>query len=287
VPEIEINGGLVSYEFVGPDTGDVVVLTTGSRFSKEFPGIPDVARSLAEGGMRVLLWDRPNCGSSDVQFYGRTESHMRGETMGLLLKKLDLGPVIIAGGSGGARDSMVITMMYPELVRKLAIWSIVGGVYSTLNLLGLYIMRELQALGSGGLDAFIEIPDWANTIKANPRNLDRLNAIGSEGIQKVLRRWMDAFVPKAGQTIPGVSDWEFEDITVPTLIIRNGADDIDHPKRTSLEVSCLIRGSRLVEPPWAEDAWQQSVAGMRAGKGSLFDHWPLAAPLLLDFFREA
>jgi hypothetical protein len=36
MPEIEINGGLVNYEFVGPDTGEVVVLTPGNGFSKDF-----------------------------------------------------------------------------------------------------------------------------------------------------------------------------------------------------------------------------------------------------------
>ena len=43
----------------------------GGRFSKDFGGIHELADALAEGGKRVLLWDRPNCGRSDVQFYGR------------------------------------------------------------------------------------------------------------------------------------------------------------------------------------------------------------------------
>jgi len=30
--EIEVNGGVVVYEFVGPDDGEVVVLTPGGRF---------------------------------------------------------------------------------------------------------------------------------------------------------------------------------------------------------------------------------------------------------------
>ena len=31
--EIEVKGGVVVYEWVGPDDGDVVVLTPGGRFS--------------------------------------------------------------------------------------------------------------------------------------------------------------------------------------------------------------------------------------------------------------
>ena len=83
--------------------------------------------ALAEGGKRVLLWDRPNCGRSDIQLYGVSESHMRAETLGLMLNELGIEQVIASGGSGGARDSIIFTMMWPELVTKLAVWSIVGG----------------------------------------------------------------------------------------------------------------------------------------------------------------
>ena len=71
-------------------------------------------------------------------------------------------------------------------------------------------------------------------------------------------RWLNAFVSKPGQTIPGVDDEMFDNITVPTLIIRGGENDWDHPKRTSLEVSCLIKGSKLIDPPWPEDAWERA-----------------------------
>ena len=94
----------------------------------------------------MLLWDRPNCGKSDVQFYGQSESHMRAETLMQLITKLDIGPCIIAGGSGGARDSMLTTMLYPELVTKLVVWNIVGGVYGSFVLGGHYIMPSILAV---------------------------------------------------------------------------------------------------------------------------------------------
>ena len=128
--EIEVNGGIVVYEWVGPENGEVVVLTPGGRFSKDYGGVHELAYALADGGKRVLLWDRPNCGKSDIQLYGRSESHMRAETLGLMLKKLGIEQVVAAGGSGGARDSIIFTMMWPELVRKLPCGAIVGGNYS-------------------------------------------------------------------------------------------------------------------------------------------------------------
>ena len=288
--EVEVNGGIVVYEFVGPDDGEVVVITPGGRFSKDFGGVHELAYALAAGGKRVLLWDRPNCGRSDVQIYGRSESHMRAETLGLMVKKLGIEQVIAAGGSGGARDSIIFTMMWPELVRKLAVWTIVGGTYSSMVLAQVYVMNELRTVRSRGIEGVIEMAgqagSWADLVASNPRNRDRLLAIGSEEFERVMNRWLDAFIPKPNEAIPGVADWEFEQVKVPTLIVRGGEKDFDHPKRTSMEVHSLIKGSRLIEPPWPEDAWESGAEAWAAGTGDLFGFWKLGAPALLAFIDE-
>jgi len=56
-------------------TARLVVITPGGRFSKDYGGLHELAYALAEGNQRVLPRDRPNCGRSDVQVYGRSESH--------------------------------------------------------------------------------------------------------------------------------------------------------------------------------------------------------------------
>lgn len=287
---IEINGGNVVYEFVGPDDGEVVVITPGGRFSKDYGGVHELADALAAGGKRVLLWDRPNCGRSDVQVYGRSESHMRAETLGLLVKELGIEQLVATGGSGGARDMIIFTIMWPGLVRKLAVWSIVGGTYSTMALAGAYVMTELQTVRASGIEGIITLDNgmfsWAAMVRQNPGNADRLRAIGTEEFERRMLRWLDAFIPKPNEAIPGVPDWEFEQITCPALVVRGGAKDYDHPARTSFEVHALIAGSRLVEPPWPEDAWERAVEKTAAGEGSLFDPWVLAAPALLEFIDE-
>ena len=288
--EIEINGGIVVCELVGPEDGEVVVLTPGGRFSKDYGGVHELADALAAGGKQVLLWDRPNCGRSDIQVYGQSESHMRAETLGLLVQKLGIDHVIAAGGSGGARDSIIFTLMWPDLVRKLAVWHIVGGTYSTMSLAGVYVLNELRAVRAGGIEAVMQLTGaaggWADLIAANPRNRDRLTSLGAEEFHRVMLRWLDAFIPKPNEAIPGVPDWQFEQITVPTLIVRGGENDYDHPKRTSFEVHALIKGSRLIEPPWPEDAWERAAAASAAGTGTLFGPWVQAAPALLDFIDE-
>ncbi|WP_284230782.1 alpha/beta fold hydrolase [Mycobacterium antarcticum] len=280
-----INGGNVVYEILG-DSGDFIALTPGGRFSKDIPGLRPLAEALVAGGHRVLLWDRPNCGASDVQFYGYSESHMRAETLMQLITKLEIGPCIIAGGSGGARDSILTTILYPELATKLVVWNIVGGVYGSFVLGGHYIVPSILAVRGAGIGGLLHVGEWKERIAENPANADRFGALDADEFLKVMLRWLNAFVSKPGQTIPGVEDGLFDDIKVPTLIIRGGENDWDHPKRTSLEVSCLIRGSELIDPPWPEDAWERAGEKFTASGGKdfcLFDTWVQAAPAILEF----
>ena len=286
---IDINGGNVVYEILGKE-GEFIALTPGGRFSKDIPGLKPLAKKLVEGGYRVLLWDRPNCGKSDVQFYGQSESHMRAETLSQLITKLDIGPCILAGGSGGARDSMLTTMLYPELVKKLVVWNIVGGVYGSFVLGSYYIVPSILAVRGAGMTAVAQVGEWQERIGENPDNEQRILDQDSDQFLKLMLRWLNAFVPKPGQTIPGVEDELFDEIKVATLIIRGGENDLDHPKRTSLEVSCLIKGSKVIDPPWPEDAWERAGEARAKGKVkrfNMFDTWVQAAPAILDFLKKS
>jgi len=285
---IEINGGNVVYEILG-DIGDFIALTPGGRYSKDIDGLRPLAEALVDGGYRVLLWDRPNCGKSDVQFYGQSESHMRAETLHALITGLDIGPCIIAGGSGGARDSMLTAMLYPQIVTKLVVWNIVGGVYGSFVLGSYYIVPSILAVRGLGIEGLLRVAEWKERIAENPANKERILSLDADEFLKVMLRWLNAFAPKPGQTIPGVDDEMFGNIKVPTLIIRGGENDWDHPKRTSLEVSCLIKGSVLIDPPWPEDAWERASEARAQGKVkrfNMFDTWVLAAPAILDFLER-
>lgn len=283
---MQIHGGQVVYEILGPSGGQPLVLTPGGRFGKDEPGVRPLAEKLADGGLRVLLWDRPNCGQSDVNFWGRSESHMRADTLAELLTRLDMGPAVITGGSGGARDSILTAILHPELVSKLAVWWIVGGTYSTASLGAYYVLPNISTARRLGMEGIVALPNWREQLQANPRNQDLLLNWDKDEFVALMLRWLNAFIPKPGQTIPGVEDEEFDTIKVPALIIRSGENDWDHPKRTSYEVHCLIKGSRLAEPPWPEDAWEVNSAANAQGTGHRFAPWVLAAPLLLSFINE-
>jgi pimeloyl-ACP methyl ester carboxylesterase len=184
---------------------------------------------------------------------------------------------------------MLTTMLYPEMVRKLVVWNIVGGVYGTFVLGSFYIVPSILAVRGTGMRGVAGVSEWRERIAENPANRDRLLAFDSDEFLKVMLRWLNAFVSKPGQTIPGVPDEMFDNITVPTLIIRGGENDLDHPKRTSLEVSCLIKNSILIDPPWPEDAWERASEARAQGKVkrfNMFDTWVQAAPAILKFLDK-
>jgi pimeloyl-ACP methyl ester carboxylesterase len=181
---------------------------------------------------------------------------------------------------------MLTTMLYPELVEKLVVWNIVGGIYGSFVLGSFYIIPSILAVRGTGMDGVAKVQEWRERIEENPDNEKRLLAFDDDEFLKVMLRWLNAFVSKPGQTIPGVEDEMFDRITVPTLIIRGGENDMDHPKRTSLEVSCLIKGSKLIDPPWPEDAWERASEARAQGKVkhfNMFDTWVQAAPAILEF----
>jgi 2-hydroxy-6-oxonona-2,4-dienedioate hydrolase len=71
---LEVDGIRIRYELLG--SGPLLVLTPGGRFSYEFPGVRPLAERLA-GRYTVVLWDRPNCGASDIVLSGAAESSRR------------------------------------------------------------------------------------------------------------------------------------------------------------------------------------------------------------------
>jgi pimeloyl-ACP methyl ester carboxylesterase len=102
MPRETINGIGIQYELLGKQSDPPVALTPGGRFHMETAGIRETAEALVAGGRRVLIYDRPSCGKSDAYVAGTSESENQAEVLGAMIRKLDLGPTAIIGGSGGS-----------------------------------------------------------------------------------------------------------------------------------------------------------------------------------------
>jgi pimeloyl-ACP methyl ester carboxylesterase len=292
VATVEVDGTLLAYEIVGDGGGDVGdgqpwVLTPGGRFSKDVPGIRELAEALAAAGHRVLIWDRPNCGASDVCFTGASESQMQADHLAGLLRELEMTPAVIFGGSGGARVSLLTAATHPDVAQALAMTWISGGVYGLLLLATHYCGESIRAAWQDGMEGVVELPEWAEVLERNPRNRDRFLAQDPQEFIATLEQWMVAYVPDPTAPVPGLTDEQAGALDLPTLVFRSGISDPHHTRATSENLAALIPGAALVEPPWPDDEWKQRGAAARDGTGALFERWPLLAPQLLEFAARA
>jgi pimeloyl-ACP methyl ester carboxylesterase len=277
----EIDGTELDYDVIGEGTPWVV--TPGGRFSKDTPGVRQLAETLAREGQAVLIWDRPNTGASDVCFEGASESAMQADRLAGLLERLGMAPAVIVGGSGGARVSLLTAARHPEVAAKLGMWWISGGVFGLMTLGTVYCGESIRVAWEDGMEAVVELPEWGEVLERNPANRERMLALDRREFIAVLERWMQVYCPEEGAVVPGLPDSQCAAMSVPTLVFRSGESDPYHTRATSERLHALIPGSRLVEPPWGDREWIERSAAMRAGTGQLFERWPLLAPQLLEF----
>jgi len=200
-----VNGLNIAYEVIG-DGDRAWALTPGGRFTKETPGLRELAVELAADNGRVLIWDRPNCGASDVCFEGATESDLQADTLAALLTHLDMTPAIIAGGSGGSRVSLLTVANHAEVASGLAVWWISGGVNGLMALANVYCLPNIVAAWTGGMAAVADLPDWAESIERNAGNRQKILDQDPATFIANMERWAVAYCPQAGQHIPGLPD---------------------------------------------------------------------------------
>jgi pimeloyl-ACP methyl ester carboxylesterase len=277
----KVNGLSLAYETVGE--GRPWAITPGGRFTRESPGVRELAVALAEHGNKVLIWDRPNCGESDVCFDGPSESAMQADALAALLAHLDMTPAVIAGGSGGARVSLLTASRHRESAAGLAIWWISGGVYGLLSLATHYCGGSLAAAWKDGMEAVVALPDWGEALARNPSNRERFLAQDRTEFVATMERWMLAYCPRDDEHVPGLPDAEARSLDIPALVFRSGASDVHHTRATSETLAGLLPQARLTEPPWGDREWIERQDAVAEG---LFAHWPRLAPILLDWQAE-
>jgi pimeloyl-ACP methyl ester carboxylesterase len=286
VATVKVDGLTLGYEVIG-DTGRPWIITPGGRFSKDDPGIRPLAEAIAAAGNRVLIWDRPNCGESDVCFEGSTESDMQARYLAGLLRHLDMTPAVVMGGSGGARVSILAVANHPDVAQALAVVWISGGVFGLMNLASVYCAPSLRAAVMGGMEAVADLRDWEEVTRRNPANRTRILDQDRTTFLRTMERWMAAYYPKPGEAVPGLSGEQAGSIDVPTLVFRGGESDWWHPRRTTEEVAQLIPHSRLVEPPWPDTEWIDGTRRRERGEQlGAFERWPLLAPQLLEWAED-
>jgi pimeloyl-ACP methyl ester carboxylesterase len=281
MPKVEVGGIGIAYDLIG-DGKKTAVITPGGRFSKDTPGVRELAQKLAEGGLRVLIWDRPNCGESDLSFQGKSESILNADTLAGLVRALKLEPALLIGGSAGSRVSLLTAIRDPGVAERLFLLWISGGALGLAVLAYHYCHDQLAAAAMGGMPAVAALPAFKESLTRNPGNRDRLLAQDTSTFIQTMKTWAEAFVPAADSPVPGSTAAQLRTLKMPTMILRSGESDFHHPRVTSEGLHALIPGSQIAEPPWGDREWLERLQAQAAGEG-LFARWPLLAPQILAF----
>jgi len=249
---VEIEGCTIHYQQFG-ESGPPVFLTPGGRSEKET--LRPLARKLGET-CRVVIWDRRNCGASDV-YIGpddlRSEQDTCADDVVALSKALDMSPAYFGGGSAGCRVSLLAAHRHPEDVLGLVIFMCSGGPFGAQNLGYTYHTPYIRAAEAGGMEAVSQTPHFAERIKINPKNRDILMAIEPEEFIKTMRRWNEAFYFKAEEPLCALTVDDLRNIKTPTLLME-GNDD-HHPKEVSDVVAKLLPNVEYIKLPWTYQEW--------------------------------
>lgn len=286
--KIEVDGLTLDYDFVGRENAPPLVLTPGGRYPRDTAGVPELAEKLADGGFRVLLWDRPGCGASDIAFTAPSESVMNCEALVGLVRELGLRDITLAGGSAGSRISLMAAARMPDNVRKMAIWWISGGPVGLAGLAWFYCGDQIAAASKGGMEAVVQLPSWADQIARNPKIRDILLAQDADTYIATMQKWGKAFAYSDESPVPGMAEADFARLTMPIMTFRSGQSDMAHTRETSEWVQRLLPNSTMVEPPWGDQEWNyvSTFPVDTPNRRGRFERWPLLAPMLLDFLKD-
>ena len=279
----EIDGLGIEYELLGPQGAPAVAITPGGRFSKDVPGIREMGQALADRGHRVLLWDRPNCGASDMRFDPNGELRMQASVPLGLISALELGPTALAAGSAGARVSLLAAAAAPEAISHLSLWWISGGIASSMMLGASYCCEPAVVAAAKGMEAVAAMPAFADHIQRNPRSRDVIVNQDPAEFIATMERWAAGFIPSPTSPVPGME--------------RAGlraADDADpacrrQPHR-SVPPGRHGRVGRAADPPCrsrtrhpGNKIFDERIDDAAAEGTGLFIDWPDLAPTIADF----
>ena len=224
MPLTKIRGVNINYKVLG-DHGPWVALSPGGR--RDISGIELLAGKVADHGYRVVVFDRRNCGASDVVIDGaESEYEIWADDIHELLKQLDALPAVVGGSSSGCRTALLIALRHPDAVRALLLWRVTGGRFAAERLAEEYYGQFIEAAKRGGMAAVCAMEHWKERIEARPQNRDALMKMNPEQFIKVMSHWREYFLKGADLPVIGATEEDLKSIKVPTCVVPG--NDLTH-----------------------------------------------------------
>ena len=243
MPTANVRGATIRYEILGTK-GPWMALSPGGRRGLE--AVESLAKRMAEAGYRVVLFDRRNCGASDVMLEGtESEYEIWADDLHELLRQLNALPAIVGGSSSGCRTSLLFALRHPEAVRALLLWRVTGGRFAVERLSHNYYTQYIELAKKGGMKAVCEAEHFAERIAARPSNRDRIMAIDPKKFIATMELWKSYFMRSVDLPVIGATEQDLRSIRVPTLVVPG--NDRTHSLAIGRNAQRLIPNSELFE----------------------------------------
>jgi len=292
MPTINVNGVTLAYEVFGD--GPPVVWTGAGWFPRDKLAYLVAGRLSAH--YRVLIWDRRNCGASDLAIVDVPSDHdLFADDLHNLLAALDMSPAYLAGACAGATLSLHMAHRHPADVRGLILASaptddleLVRPVQEAhhFRLATAAEERGMQAVIAESTEAWVRLvsgrpEDWdgllnwvAETIAMNPSNRDRLLAMDPQAFAVTMKKWGNWYLSGHGHLF-GLPYEYIRATTLPALV-AHGFDPL-HPRQRAEELCRLLPNGEWVE--YSDRYTQEEME--QAGWS-----WGLALPFMEEFLAR-
>lgn len=236
MPFADVRGVTLNYEVLGKD-GPWVALSPGGR--RDLGAVRPLAKPIADAGYRVLIFDRRNCGASDVVIDGAdSEYEIWADDLHRLLSQMNGLPAFVGGSSSGCRTSLLFALRHPEAVRGLLLWRVTGGRFACERLAQEYYGQYIAAAQDGGMAAVCEMEHWKERIAERPENRERLMNMDPERFIAVMSHWREYFQRGIDLPVIGATEAELQTIKAPACVIPG--NDNTHGRQTGENLARLL-----------------------------------------------
>jgi len=268
MPLAQVRGIHINYKVLG-DRGPWVALSPGGR--RDISGIETQARALADLGHRVVVFDRRNCGASDVVIDGKeSEYEIWADDIHELLAQLGALPAVVGGSSSGCRTSLLFALRHPQSVRGLLLWRVTGGRFACERLAEEYYGQYIKAAEKGGMAAVCEMEHWKERIEARPENRRALMGMAPARFIEVMSHWREYFLKGADLPVIGATEQELRSIKVSACVVPG--NDNTHGRATGENLGRLLPNSEVHilfpkhydEPLSPREEWDEKAGEMAA-----------------------
>jgi 3-oxoadipate enol-lactonase len=226
---------MLSYDVAG--TGPALVLLHSTVCDRRMwdPQWP----VLADAGYRVVRCDFRGYGETPVP----QGPHNDAEDVLALLGELGVGPVAVAGASGGGKVALEIAARWPQQVTALALVCALMPGHEPTDALRRFWQREEELIEAGDITGAVElnVATWLGP-EADQATRER--------VRLMQRHAFEVQLAAPEEYEPAEVAVDLGAITAPSLVV-SGAKDLPDFRFIAARLTALLPGARPVELPWA------------------------------------